>query len=149
MALGLDVGERRIGVAASDATGLLASPVTTVMRTSDREAVETIRAIAREREATVLVVGLPLGLSGEMTPQAERSHAFGRKLRAVAQVVFWDESFSTATASELLAALGQDEAHARSARQREAARRRLDAAAAAVLLQGYLDRQRSEHRSTP
>jgi putative Holliday junction resolvase len=151
VALGLDVGERRIGVAVGDATGTLATPITAVIRTSDGAAITAIGEIAAQWGAVVLVVGLPLGPNGEMTAQAERIHAFGRKLRVIpgAQVVFWDESFSTATASELLAELGQDEAHARSARQREAARRRLDAAAAAVLLQGYLDRQRRERAESP
>ena len=151
VALGVDVGERRIGVAASDATGLLATPLTAVTRVSDKEAVEAIGRLVTERGATALVVGLPLGPGGEMTPQAQRIHAFGRKLRAIpgVQVVFSDESFSTATARELLAELGLHEAQARDAREREAARRRLDAAAAAVLLQRYLDRQRSERRSTP
>jgi putative Holliday junction resolvase len=149
--LGLDVGERRIGVAVSDATGLLASPLTTVMRSSDAEAVRAISRLADERGATELVVGLPLGREGEMTPQAERIHAFGRKLRAVpgARVVFWDETLSTATAADYLAAIGKGEAGARSGRQREMARRRLDAAAAAVILQEYLDHQRGAPTESP
>jgi putative Holliday junction resolvase len=151
VALGLDVGERRIGVAASDATGLLASPLTTIIRTSDTEAMQEIGRLAAERAADVLVVGLPLDGEGAMTAQAQRIHAFGRKLRALPglRVVFWDETLSTATATGYLAEGGRGQAQARSARQREAARRRLDAAAAAVILQEYLDQQRAAGARSP
>jgi putative Holliday junction resolvase len=155
-ALGLDVGERRIGVAASDSLGLLASPVTAIVRSSDRAAVEAIGRLVAERGAETVVVGLPLGREGEMTAQAQRIGAFGRKLRALRtiRVVFWDEALSTATAAERLSASGQGEAQARNGREREAARRRLDAAAAAVILQDYLDHQRTlgtqpEHHHLP
>jgi putative Holliday junction resolvase len=145
VALGLDVGERRIGVAASDATGLLASPLTTIIRSSDPAAVQEIGRLAAEHDAEVLVVGLPLNREGALTPQAQRIHAFGRKLRALPglRVIFWDETLSTATAAGYLAEGGIGEGQARSARRREAARRRLDAAAAAVILQEYLDQQRA------
>src|SRR5438046_1180714 len=105
VALGLDVGERRIGVAASDATGLLASPLTTILRSSDAAALQEIGRLAAERNAEVAVVGLPLSRAGEMTPQAQRIHAFGRKLRALPglRVVFWDETLSTTTATGYLA----------------------------------------------
>jgi putative pre-16S rRNA nuclease len=146
VALGLDVGERRIGVAAGDATGLLASPLTTIIRSSDAQALQEIGRLAAERQAEVLVVGLPLGRAGEMTPQAQRIHAFGRKLRALPglRVVFWDETLSTATATGYLEDVGAGEGQAQTRRRREAARRRLDAAAAAVILQDYLDQQRAE-----
>lgn len=145
IALGLDVGERRIGVAACDATGMLASPLTTIIRSSDSEAVQALGRLAAEHGATLMVVGLPLDAAGAMTSQARRIAAFGRKLRAVpgVRVVFWDETLSTATAAGHLAAVGKREADAATSRQREAARRRLDAAAAAVILQDYLDRQRA------
>ena len=115
VALGLDVGERRIGVAASDSTGLLASPLTTIVRSSDRQAVQAIGRLADERRAEVLVVGLPLDREGATTAQAQRIHAFGRKLRALpgVRVVFWDESLSTATAADYLAQVGTTEAAAR------------------------------------
>jgi putative Holliday junction resolvase len=144
IALGLDVGERRIGVAKSDPTGLLASPLTTVLRPSDRDAVNSIGHLAQEHGATLLVVGLPLGREGELTDQAERVRAFGRKLRAVPEtrVVFWDERFSTETAQEALHMHRHPRRGEPSARRREADRRRLDAAAAAVILQDYLDRMR-------
>lgn len=145
VALGLDVGERRIGVAKCDPTGLLASPLTAVLRTSDSEAVEEIGRLADQFEAELLVVGLPLGSEGQITDQAQRIQAFGRKLRVIrrARVVFWDERFTTETAQDALHAGGPRRREAPTARQREAGRRRLDAAAAAVILQDYLDHART------
>ena len=144
VALGLDVGARRVGVAKSDETGLLASPLTTILRETDRQAVEAIAALAQEHGATQLVVGLPLGAAGEMTDQAARVAAFGRKLRAVrgSRVVFWDERYTTETAEASLR-VDRPRRGAPTARRREAERRRIDAAAAAVILQDYLDHQRS------
>jgi putative holliday junction resolvase len=143
IALGLDVGERRIGVARSDPTGLLASPLTTVLRPSDKAAIDAIGRLALESDATVLVVGLPLGSEGELTDQAARVQAFGRKLRSLPgiRVVFWDERFTTETAQAALLAGRSPRGGAPSAHRREAERRRLDAAAAAVILQDYLDRR--------
>ncbi|HEU5316469.1 MAG TPA: Holliday junction resolvase RuvX [Chloroflexota bacterium] len=138
--LGLDVGERRIGVAKSDPSGVLASPLTTLLRVSDRDAVAAIGALAAEHGAMTLVVGVPLGPEGEVTDQARRVRALGRKLRSLpgARVVFWDERSSTQEAQESLRA-GRPRRGAPSARRREAIRREIDAAAAAVILQSYLD----------
>ena len=151
VALGLDVGERRIGIAKGDPTGLLASPLTTVIRTSDKEAVAAIAALAAEHAAEWLVVGVPLGSEGQHTEQSQRVAAFGRKLRAVpgTRVVFWDERFTTETAEESLRAVGPRRRGAPSAQRREADRRRLDAAAAAVILQDYLDHARGQTPSAP
>ena len=148
VALGLDVGERRIGVAKSDETLLLATPLTAVIRESDRQAVAAIGELAQEHGAMLLVVGLPLGPDGEQTEQSQRVAAFGRKLRTVSgsRVVFWDERFTTETAEEALRKVSPRRG-APSARRREAERRRVDAAAAAVILQDYLDQQRSDDAS--
>ena len=101
VALGLDVGERRIGVARSDGWGLLATPMTAVLRTSDRAAVEAIARLAHDAGAGLLVVGLPLDERGQLTPQAQRSAAFARKLGSLPgmQVVFWNERYSSARGS--------------------------------------------------
>jgi putative Holliday junction resolvase len=147
VALGLDVGERRIGVARSDAWGLLATPLTTVLRTSDRAALGAIARLAEDAGAALLVVGMPYGEAGEETPQARRVAAFGHKLAALpgVRVVFWSERFSTAEAGDRLRASGSARGRpAPSARRREAARRREDAAAAAVILQEFLDQQASD-----
>ena len=83
VALGIDVGERRIGVARSDAWGLLATPLTAVIRTSDRAALDAIARLIEESGAALLVVGVPYGEAGELTPQARRVTAFGHKLAAL------------------------------------------------------------------
>jgi putative Holliday junction resolvase len=143
--LGLDVGERRIGVALGDPTGLLASPLTAIARRDDRSAIEAIQRLAIEHGVNTIVVGLPLAGSGALSAQALRVRAFGRKLRAIpgVQVVFWDERYSTAEAAARLAEVRRSGRGGQSPRRREAARRRLDAAAAAVMLQDYLDQQRA------
>ena len=158
VALGLDVGERRIGVARSDGWGLLATPMTAVLRTSDRAAVEAIARLAHDAGADLLVVGLPLDERGQLTPQAQRSAAFARKLGSLPgmQVVFWNERYSSVEAVRRLRATvpglapgGPDERQSRRGRRpppsqhrREGQRRHEDAAAAAVILQEFLDQQR-------
>ena len=142
--LGLDVGERRIGVAKSDPTALLAAPLTTLIRESDRAAQEAIGRLVAEHGATTVVVGVPLSAQGEVTAQVQRIQAFGRKLQRMpkVRVVFWDERYTTQTASEALRSQRGRRRGAPTPHQREAERRRLDAAAAAVILQDYLDHQR-------
>ncbi len=134
-ALALDLGTKRIGVAASDATRTLASPVTVLERRGSRAADhKAIVAIIEEYEADVVVVGLPLSLSGK------ESHA-SRLIRGeVAEfesslpvpVVLYDERFTTAAAH---ASLMERKMKA------DARRRVVDKVAAAVLLQNWLDAQ--------
>lgn len=131
--LGIDLGTRRIGLAISDATATLASPLRVLPRGSDRGVDHReIVAIAREVDAQCIVVGWPRSLSGADGPAARSVLEEVEQLRAVAgaelAVEIHDERFTTVTAT---------------ARLREAGRRRtrvsVDAAAAAVILQGYLD----------
>lgn len=133
-AMGLDVGERRIGVAIADELGSIASPLTIVRRRSGDLA--ELRDLAHERGVDRVVVGLPTGLSGREGPQAAVVRAFADELDGAVgpgvEVVFWDERLTTAVAERML---------------REGGRRRgkgqgkpeVDAVAAAVILQGYLD----------
>ena len=147
VSLGLDVGERRVGVALGDALGILATPLTTLIRESDKAAVAAIGELAAAHGAQFLVVGLPLTHEGALSAQAVRIRAFARKLRAIPQtrVVFWDERHTTVSAAERLDETrgGRPRRAEPSPRAREAARRRLDAAAAAVMLQDYLDQKRT------
>ena len=137
-ALGLDVGERRIGVALCDELGLLASPLTTVRvgrRDGERRALEEIAALARERGVEVVVVGLPTSLRGTEGPQAQAVRAFAERLapHLTVPIEFWDERFTTAEAERTMIARGL---------KREQRRARIDAAAAAIMLQDYLDTRR-------
>ena len=133
--LALDVGDRRVGLAISDPTALLASPFGTVERgPSD---IEDIVRVAEDNDATTIVVGLPLTLAGESRTQAGKIRRFIRELRSETSIpiVTVDERLSTVQARRLLADLGGGQ-------RRNRDRGRIDASAAAVILQSYLDSQR-------
>ncbi|HEU0114314.1 MAG TPA: Holliday junction resolvase RuvX [Thermomicrobiales bacterium] len=134
-ALGLDVGDVRVGVAISDERGAIASPVETLRRGPD-----TVAAVGRLAEslgAARVVVGLPTGLSGREGPQAASVRAFAAELAEALgperPILFWDERLSSAMADRSLAAAGH---------RRRARRDKIDAVAATVILQGWLDAQR-------
>jgi len=138
--LSLDVGDRRVGVAVSDDTGLIASPLTVIRRTSKAADFDKIARLVREQRAGELVIGLPLNRDGSTGPQAQRVERYAaalvESLRAQGlglPVIFWDEHLSTQRAEEAMIVAG------RKAKDR---RDRIDAAAAAVILQDYLDEQR-------
>ena len=133
--LGLDVGDRRVGVAVSDPTGLIASPVSVYRRTSPDSDVEHVASLVREYEATAVVVGLPINMDGSEGYQAEKTRQFADALEKEGlSVIFWDERLSTMEATRLL----MEQRHTR-----KNIRSRIDATAAALILQSYLDRVRS------
>src|SRR5215208_3068771 len=128
--MGLDVGDRRIGVAISDELGIAATPREVLKR--DGREWATIARLAEEAEVGEIVVGVPRSLRGELGPQAEKVLGFIATLRArvAVQVVECDERLSTVVAERVLL-----DAAASRARRREV----IDKLAAAVILQGYLD----------
>ncbi len=130
--MGLDPGGRRIGVALSDPTGLLASAHSVLRRTTLDRDLEALRAIASENDVALIVVGLPLHLSGREGGEAEKAREFalrvGEALNLPIEMV--DERLSSVEAERQL-----QESRVRRVRWKE----RLDAIAAAVVLQGYLD----------
>src|ERR1700680_3780852 len=104
--IALDVGEVRIGVAVSDASGFLASPYTTVRVSRDKaETYAAIQRLLQETEAGGLGVGLPISLDGQLHAQGEKVQAFAEGLRQYITVpmLFWDERLSTVEAQRLLA----------------------------------------------
>jgi len=132
--LAVDLGERRIGLALSDPSGTLASPLRTIEVSGDpeRDRLAVVDA-AREAEAQVIVVGLPRSLSGRESPAARRARVEASALAEVAgeiKVELHDERFTTREADRALADAGK--------RRRER-RAHVDAAAAAIILQSYLD----------
>ena len=131
----LDVGQARIGVAASDASEALASPHSVLRRTSNAAAFDAVARIVAETGAELVVVGLPVSLDGALHGQAQSVQTFAEKLRRRLPVplVYADETLSTWRAEELLRASGV---------RPERIRERIDAAAAAVILQEYLDARR-------
>lgn len=150
--MALDVGEARIGVALSDAGGFLASPYTTLHTTRDEAATwAAIQQLIEETEAQGLIVGLPVSLDGEIHAQAERIMAFAERLKAHISlpVTFWDERLSTVEAERLLAEQGLNPRARKKGRRgghkrRQRAGQEIDALAAAVILQGYLDQHPQE-----
>ena len=134
--LGLDPGERRIGIAISDPTGTLAHPLQTLVRGSREEDFSAIAALVAEHDVELVVVGWPLSLDGTEGPQARRVARYTDALAAClpVPVVSWDERFTTAAADEILRQI-----RGRKGRRRARARGQVDAIAAAVILQSYLD----------
>jgi len=165
--MALDVGEARIGVAVCDVTGFLASPYTTLHVTRDEEHTwASIQRLIRETEAEGLVVGLPISMDGHIHSQGEWVQAFVErlKLHISLPLTFWDERLSTVEARRLLAQRDQPlegkwSENAGRTRQRRSTRRRsqtkrrqrdqeIDAYAAAVILQDYLDSQSKKIEGT-
>ncbi|MDA8193934.1 MAG: Holliday junction resolvase RuvX [Thermaerobacter sp.] len=130
--MGLDVGDKWIGVAISDETGLLASARDPIQRVSDRAAWEQIIQIVNALNVSEIVVGLPLNLNSSLGAQAEKTLRFVNRLRvrAPCPVATWDERLTTREAERIL--IEQDV-------RRNRRRRLVDGVAAALILQGYLD----------
>jgi putative holliday junction resolvase len=131
--LALDVGDRRIGVAMSDPTGTIASPLMTIHRVAERVDHETIATLVREHAVDMVVIGLPKTLRDEIGPQAQRVMRFGERLAKIvaAPITYWDERHSTVDAERIVQARGRSRARP--------PRGSLDDVAAAVILQYYLD----------
>ncbi len=133
--LGLDVGERRIGVAVSDPLGLTAQGLAVWTRRREEEDLAYLHKLIREYEVERVVVGLPVRTDGQEGPEAAGVRAFGQRLAAATgvPVEWWDERFTTAAAQRALLAADL------SRRRRRAV---VDQVAAALMLQAYLERQR-------
>lgn len=138
--LGLDVGDRRIGVAISDPEGRFAVPLRSLERDKGGVELQELARLAAAEEVKEIVVGLPLSLSGAAGVQAEATRAFARRLQESTSlpVHFWDERLSTQEALRRL----QARREGRGRRRREAAAD-TDALAASIILQAYLDSRRA------
>lgn len=135
-ALGLDVGRRRIGVAGCDGTGLIATGLTTIERQSFDQVVDEVRAIAQERQVTLLVIGLPYRMDGSLGTQAKQVQKFAKRLSKNLNLPFdfVDERLTSVQAEELIQSEG------RSLSQNKGL---IDRKAAAIILQRWLDERRS------
>jgi len=135
-ALGLDVGSKRIGVAGCDGTGLIASGLTTIERTSFDRDVAQLRELVEQRQVKVLVVGLPYSMDGTLGFQARKVQKFAARLAEALQlpVEYVDERLTSFEAEELL------KAEKRSPSRNKAL---IDRKAAAIILQQWLDDRRS------
>ena len=138
--LALDVGDRRIGIAVSDATKLIARPLCVIDRKRE-DAPARIAALVAEHGADEVVVGLPLHADGNVSEQARQVQAFAESLRERLAVPlrFVDERYTTQDAQQIIA-----ESRRKPPRVGRRSRVTDDAIAAAVILQRYLDEQRGE-----
>ena len=132
--LGIDYGLARTGVAASDPMGILASPVTVLHEANRKKLAAALAEIARERGAGKLILGLPLRTDGTRGDKALACEALADLLRAQSglPVELWDERFSTVSAHQALSA-----ANVRGKQRKDT----VDAVAAVIILQSYLDRK--------
>jgi putative Holliday junction resolvase len=131
--LGVDPGTRRIGLAVSDALGITARPLYAIESKGYRADAAQVAEAADAQGAESIVVGLPLHMSGRESPAAKRARRLVQALRRATTlpVEIWDERLSTVEAAGIMIEAGV---------AREKRRDRIDAAAAAVILQSYLDR---------
>jgi len=139
--LGLDVGERRIGVALSDASGRLATALTTITATPHEHALAQLARLSTKHAVRAIVIGLPLTLRGEIGPQAASVQRFAASLEQVVQLPIHlvDERLTSAAAEQLLRDMGL---------KPEKRRQQIDQVAAALILQDFLDQRReAEERS--
>jgi putative Holliday junction resolvase len=130
--IGLDLGSKTIGVAISDTTLRIASPIETIARKKFTDDARRLMAIAAERRAGLFVLGLPLNMDGSEGPRAQSTRAFARNLGKLTPlpIVFWDERLTTAAVERMLI-----EADTSRARRAEI----IDKLAAAYILQSALD----------
>jgi putative Holliday junction resolvase len=139
--LGFDVGDRRIGLAISDPLGYTAQPLFTLHRTNRRADLKWLARVLRKHAVTEAVVGNPLYMSGDQSPQAAKAQAFAEDLRTEfgLTVHLWDERLTTTQAHRHL----DDAGHAAMGRKGI-----IDQVAAVLILQSFLE-ARASRRSRP
>ena len=136
--MGLDLGEKTIGVAVSDATRLIASPLELIRKSKFTHEAEHLFKLMDHRKVSALVVGLPVNMDGTEGPRAQSCRAFARNLERLrpVNVAFWDERLSTSAVERFLI---EDLDLNRKRRANV-----VDRTAAAWILQGALDRVRDQ-----
>ena len=135
--MGLDLGEKTIGVAVSDATRMIASPLELIRKSKFTHEAEHLFRLMDHRKVSALVIGLPVNMDGTEGPRAQSCRAFARNLERLrpVNVAFWDERLSTVAAERALL-----EADTTRKRRAEV----IDHVAASYILQGALDRVRDQ-----
>ena len=134
--MGLDVGDKTIGVAVSDLMGLTAQGVKTIKRVGKKKDIEALKEIIKERQVNKIVSELPKNMNGTLGPQGEKVIKFCELLEEETgiKIEYWDERLSTVAAERTLI-----QGNVR----RENRKGVIDMVAAVIILQGYLDRQRN------
>ena len=135
--LAVDPGDQRIGLAVSDPTGTLARPLEIIQQEQRDADAARVATVATEQQAELILVGEPLGVEGQATPQSRKARRLAAAIRehTPIDVIMWDESGSSqaAQAARIDSGVGRE--------GRQAA---VDAEAAAVILQSYLDAKASD-----
>lgn len=133
--LGLDLGDKTIGVAVSDLSRTIATPIEVIRREKFTLDAQRLLALVENRKAAGLILGLPLNMDGSEGPRVQSTRAFARNLEKLTAlpITFWDERLSTVAAERALL-----EADTSRKRRREV----IDQVAAGYILQGALDRMR-------
>jgi putative Holliday junction resolvase len=133
-ALGIDLGDARIGVAVSDELGMMAHPLETIVVKETKNTAARVAELLQREKASAIVLGLPRNMDGSYGPAAEKARAFAEKLRNVAkcQVHLWDERLTSVAAQRALHEAGKNTKESRAV---------IDQVAAQMILQGWLDSQ--------
>ena len=133
--MGLDIGDKRIGVALSDPLGILASPLTIIDRKENKLDIGAVIEIVSQQQVRKIIVGLPFSMDGSIGKQAEKTKAFIQELtnQTDVQVEYRDERLTTVSAKRLKREAGT---------KKTGKKTRYDAMAAAIILQDYLDENR-------
>jgi putative Holliday junction resolvase len=143
--LALDVGEKRVGVAVSDALGILASPLKTLTRTTTAALLEDIAELVRDRGAEAVVVGLPKTLRNTHSRQTQKVTSFADNLVKALDVpvVLWDERLSTAEATRILRGPDDGRRRGASTKRRKRVKDNVDQVAATLVLESYMAAERA------
>ncbi len=138
-ALGLDVGKKRMGVAGCDGTGLIATGLTTIYRTSWAEDLQQLKNIIEEREVEILVIGMPYTLDGQIGSQAQQVQKFAHKITQALQlpIEYVDERLTSVEAEAQLKASKKFSTRNKG---------EIDRQAAAIILQQWLDMRRLQNK---
>ena len=136
--MGLDLGEKTIGVAVSDATRLIASPLELIRKSKFTQEAEQLFKLMAHRKVSALIIGLPVNMDGTEGPRAQSCRAFARNLERLrpVNVAFWDERLSTVAVERFLI----EDLDLNRKRRAQV----VDRTAAAWILQGALDRVRDQ-----
>jgi putative Holliday junction resolvase len=134
--MGIDLGEKTIGVAISDSTWRIATPVMVIRRTNRNADIASILNLANQYHALGIIVGMPINMNGTMGPQAEKMREFARSISELSQLIvaLWDERLSTSAVNRTLLSADMS---------RKKRGEVVDKLAATYILQGALDRLRT------
>jgi putative Holliday junction resolvase len=141
-ALGLDIGLKRVGIAGCDGTGLIATGITTLVRSSFDRDVAYLRELVRERRVQILVAGLPYSLNGELGAQARQVQKYATRIATALELPleYVDERLTSVEAEELMKTQGISLSQNKGA---------IDRKAAALILQQWLDERRQNISALP